>query len=383
MTYVSAPGVERSSGNSVSLATDEQLSQLVQKVAGRRGLHHVKLAVASTDGRRVWAGSAGPSGQEEENSHWHPDTPFFIASITKRFVVALLLQAYERGEVGLDSRITDLLPSTTTGRLQMRRGADRTHEITVRHLATHTSGLPDHFEKRHSGPSLYAQLAAGKNISWSFEDILRTTREQQGSHFAPQDLSAPDQKARYSDTGLQLLIRILETVTDRSFPELLAERITGPLGLSNTCHPSHPTKPSSPLPTTLYSGQKLMELGALITSSNDLVSTTAELLTFHRALLDGTLFREPATVRLLAERSNRLRNIPILKYGMGTMSFTTHLPGQKLVRRVRLQGHSGATGSWLFRCPDFNLDLCGTVDQVRGQSLPFRIMPACLRAWQE
>ena len=172
-------------------------------------------------------------------------------------------------------------------------------------------------------------------------------------------------------------------MTDRSFPELLAERITGPLGLSNTCHPSHPTKPSSPLPTTLYSGQKLMELGALITSSNDLVSTTAELLTFHRALLDGTLFREPATVRLLAERSNRLRNIPILKYGMGTMSFTTLLPGQKLVRRVRLQGHSGATGSWLFRCPDLNLDLCGTVDQVRGQSLPFRIMPACLRAWQE
>ena len=41
----------------------------------------------------------------------------------------------------------------------MLEGVDRTAAITVHHLLTHTSGLPDYFDKPNRGPSLYEQLA--------------------------------------------------------------------------------------------------------------------------------------------------------------------------------------------------------------------------------
>ncbi|GAB2487074.1 serine hydrolase family protein [Nocardiopsis aegyptia] len=125
-----------------------------------------------------------------------------------------------------------------------------------------------------------------------------------------------------------------------------------------------------------------MELPSLIESSNDLCGTTGDLLAFQRALLDGALFNDAATRDLLTERRNRLRNIPVLRYGLGTMSYTVGRLMSAGRRPVTLVGHSGATGAWLFHCPELDLHLCGTVDQTRGQALPFRFMAACVHAWR-
>ncbi|MET8333570.1 serine hydrolase domain-containing protein [Streptosporangium canum] len=120
--------------------------------------------------------------------------------------------------------------------------------------------MPDHFEKRREGPSLYERLVAGQDLAWTFEDTMRTTREQQRPHFEPQDLTAARQKARYSDTGFQLLIRIAETVTDQSFADLLTERILGPLGLAHTWLPGHrPPDPATAAPSPLYAKQRRVE----------------------------------------------------------------------------------------------------------------------------
>ncbi|MGW0215917.1 hypothetical protein ACWDXH_16140 [Micromonospora chokoriensis] len=111
-------------------------------------------------------------------------------------------------------------------------------------------------------------------------------------------------------------------------------------------------------------------------------STIGDLLTFHRALLGGALFHNARSIDLLTERRNRLRNIPILRYGLGTMIFTVGRLMSPGHRPVTLIGHSGATGTWLFHCPELDLHLAGTVDQTRGQAVPFRVMARCLRAWR-
>ncbi|APU22945.1 serine hydrolase domain-containing protein [Actinoalloteichus sp. GBA129-24] len=298
--------------NHVPADVDTRLTDLLAELASRGGIRQAAVAVASDDGTQRWSAAAGPA---DTIAHpLRPDTPFFIASITKRFVITLVLQAQERGEIDLAAPITDYLPANTITGLHVFGGVDRTSSITVRHLASHTSGLPDHFERRRDGPSLNEHLLAGRDTAWTFEDVIRTTRDRQRPHFAPQDLAAPRQKARYSDTGFQLLIRILETVTGRPFADLLAERITEPLGLTSTWLPGHrPAGATTTALLPLYSGRTPVELTSLLESSNDLFSTTGDLLAFQRALLRGDLFRDPHSRGLLTERRNRLRNIPILR----------------------------------------------------------------------
>ena len=121
----------------------------------------------------------------------------------------------------------------------------------------------------------------------------------------------------------------------------------------------------------------------MIESSRDLFSTTGDLLTFQRALLHGELFRDADTLSLLTERRNRLRNVPVLRYGLGTMFFTVGRLMSAGRRPVTLVGHSGATGTWLFHCPELDLHLAGTVDQTAGQAIPFQVMARCVGVWRE
>lgn len=366
--------------NRVANDVDAGLAQLVQGLSARAGLHHVSLALASGDGKYHWSGAAGPADAGE--SQVQPETPFFIASITKRFIITLLLQAHERDEIDLDAQITTYLPSSVTAGLHVRGGVDRTSAITVRHLASHTSGLPDFFERRRGGPSLGQQLRTGQDRSWTFEDVVEITRNQQRPHFDPQDLRARTQRARYSDTGFQLLIRILESVTTTPFHDLLAERITGPLGLTRTWHPAaEPAEQDLRPPLPLHARRRRVAVGGVITSSNDLFSTTQDLLRFERALVAGELFADADTRHLLTERRNRLRNAPGLRYGLGTMIFAVNRLSSPRGGPVSLVGHSGSTGTWLFTCPELDLHLAGTLDQTQAQIAPFRIMAKCLRIW--
>jgi D-alanyl-D-alanine carboxypeptidase len=375
-----APTITYGDDNRAPEEVGRRLTRLVETTAARRGIHHVNMAVASGDGRLRWAAAAGPA--DPDHAPIRPATPFFIASVTKRFIITLVLQAHERDELDLDTSICAYLPEDVTDGLHVHRGVDHTARITVRHLASHTAGLPDYFDKpRTGGPSLFARLRAGEDVAWSFDDMVRMARDDHRPHFAPQVLTAPRQTARYSDTGFQLLIRIVETVSSRSFGELLTERILSPVSLAHTWLPgrTEPAAPTGP-PSALHSRQRRVDLPKMVESSNDLISTTGDLLAFQQALLAGELFGNPDTVELLAERRNRLRNIISIRYGLGTMIFPVArliAPGR---RPVTLVGHSGATGTWLFHCPELDVHLAGTVDQTRGAALPFRLMAKVLRA---
>ena len=369
--------IERS--DSVSPAVDARLTRLLERTADRRRIHHVNLAVVGGDGDH-WSGAAGSA--DSHGTPLRPDTPFFIASITKRFIITLVLQAHERGELHLDAPITTYLPAWVTDGLHVQRGQDHTAQITLRHLASHTSGLPDHFEKPRQGRSLFEELEAGNDRAWTFEDVVRMAKVDHRPHFAPQDLSAGRQKARYSDTGFQLLIRTVETVTGRTYAQLLTERIIAPLGLEHTWLPeqTEPLTTTSP-PSALFAKDRSLDLPRMIASCNDLMSTTQDLLRFQRALLAGQPFEDPATVTLLTERANLLRDAFPLRYGLGTMTFKVGRLNAPGTRPMTLVGHSGSTGTWLFHCPELDLHLVGTIDQADGRTLPFRLMVRMLRAW--
>ena len=133
-----------------------------------------------------------------------PDTVYDVASLTK--VVATLpciLHLAERGEIGLDDPVARFLPD-------FDRGQDR---VTVRHLLSHTSGLPD-------GQPFYA-LPGDASDRWR---AVRTASL----------VGAPGAAMVYSDIGFMLLGLIVETVSGAGLDDVAAKVVFEPLGMAST-----------------------------------------------------------------------------------------------------------------------------------------------------
>src|SRR3990172_2084421 len=85
-----------------------------------------------------------------------PETLFRAASISKLFTTTLVLQEVEGGRIGLDEPVTQYLDADS--RVRDRHGAPA-DDVTIRHLLTHTSGLPVSWRGLNYGP-LWWKLVA-------------------------------------------------------------------------------------------------------------------------------------------------------------------------------------------------------------------------------
>ncbi|WP_245651556.1 serine hydrolase domain-containing protein [Streptosporangium amethystogenes] len=136
------------------------------------------------------------------------DSIFDLASVTKLFTTAVILSLVEEGRLGLDEPVTAWLPACYGG----------APEVTLRHLLTHTAGLPPsrraHEEIPGDGPEVHARR---------MERILSTP-----------PIGPAGGRYLYSDVGLITAGRVAEIAGRAPLDELTRARVTGPLGLSDT-----------------------------------------------------------------------------------------------------------------------------------------------------
>ena len=153
-----------------------------------------------------------------------------IASITKSYVAAILLDLEREGLVDLDAPIAEFL--------------DWPHGdvITIRQLLDHTSGLLG-WADSVSEPQFDAALLADLSANHSLAEVVELARSVPAS-------GPPDGITRYSNAGYLLAGRIAEIVTGQSFAQLLNDRIVAPLGLTATYYPvgDSPTSGAPALP---------------------------------------------------------------------------------------------------------------------------------------
>lgn len=132
------------------------------------------------------------------------DSRFLIASITKPMSAAAVMSLVDKGKVKLDDPVAKFLPGLPPAML-------------LRHLLTHTSGLPDMLpdntalRKRHAPLDEYTRLALTTPL-----------------------LFAPGEKWSYSSTGILLATEIAHRVDGRSFPQILQNEIFDPLAMRHT-----------------------------------------------------------------------------------------------------------------------------------------------------
>lgn len=144
------------------------------------------------------------------------DTLFEIGSVTKVFTGLLLQDMVERGEMKLDDPVQKYLPASV--KMPMYKGK----EITLLHLATHTSSLPrmpDNLSPR----------------SWRDPDQADYAVEQMYAFLSHYKLrQAPGTREEYSNLGMQLLGHVIALKAGKDYEALILERICRPLGMDST-----------------------------------------------------------------------------------------------------------------------------------------------------
>jgi CubicO group peptidase (beta-lactamase class C family) len=130
-------------------------------------------------------------------------TVYQSGSLGKQFTAALVLQLADSGRLGLDDPIRRYFPE----------GPARWDSVTVRHLLTHTSGIPD-----------YTDSVVDLRRDYTEDELVRVAAD------LPPLFRAGD-KWSYSNTGYVLLGILVHRVTGRFYGELLGEWIFGPLGM--------------------------------------------------------------------------------------------------------------------------------------------------------
>ena len=278
---------------------------------------------------------------------------FLIASITKPIVAMAVMKLVAEGRLSLSERVSDLFP-------EFRRADVR--RILVRHLLTHTSGLPDMLPNNAELRSSHASL----------EQFLAETFQV--------DLDFPvATDCRYSSMGFLILGAIIEKLTQQKLADYLQHTFFRPLNMPDSWLGFSESEAEQLMPTVFpcilpdwqqaedrtaadhwgWNSRYWRTLGApwggMISTSADL-GNFAQLILGEGQLPDGSLLLPPDAVRVAIQNQSAeivSGSIAPRPWGLGwRRQWAAHpasfgdLVGENTV------GHWGATGTLLWIDPD-------------------------------
>ncbi len=280
-------------------------------------------------------------------------TIFLVASITKPLVAMAVMQLVERGQLLLGTRACEIVPEF---------GRQGTYGITIRHLLTHSSGLPDMLPNNVELRQQRAPLAEFVRGTCAVELEFPTGRN-----------------AAYSSMGFVLLGEIFARLTGLALPEFLAREFFQPLGMRDTALGAPDDWFTGPKPTvdrfaevrvpenmqsgtdwnwnSRYWRQLGAPWGGLLTTPADLGRYARMLL--GRGQLDGRRVLAPSTIDIATRNQiELLREIPeevrrCKPWGLGwRLCWPTHSANFGDLLGPRAFGHWGATGTLLWIDPE-------------------------------
>lgn len=184
--------------SALALAHDYCRTDLIPSIgliAGRAG----KATEAQLFGRQCVAADSSPI---------RDDAIFLVASITKPIVAMGTMLLVERGQVALSDRVFEYLPEF---------GGTGRYGITVRHLLTHTSGLPDML------PNNGELRASHAPYSKFYEGVCRLKPG-----------FPPGRKVQYQSMGFLVLAELIGRVSGMTCAQFLRKELFDPLGMRHT-----------------------------------------------------------------------------------------------------------------------------------------------------
>lgn len=281
------------------------------------------------------------------------DAMFLVASITKPIVASAALLLVERGLLTLSDKVTDYVPEF---------GRNGKNAVRLRHLLTHTSGLPDMLPDNVELRKKHAPLSAFVDGTCEVE------------------LDFPAGRAvRYQSMGFAMLGEIIYRVSGMSCAEFVRKEIFEPLGMVDSWLglPDEAFDGTAPIADRVsevlvpdemvgqdwnWNSRYWRQLGA---PWGGLITTSTDLARFCRMMLgappDGAQILSPATIRAATRNQlEMMADVPEVDrrtrpWGLGwRLNWPAHSANFGDFMGSRTYGHWGATGTVLWIDPDQN-----------------------------
>ena len=203
----------------------QQLKPALQKYVDSRVVAGAVATIGSKDG--IVAEVAVGDLNIEQKKPMSPDALFRIASMTKPITVMGLIILAEQGKLSIDDPVEKHLP-VFKGQMLIASRDDQaktttlkkpSRSITLRDLASHTSGLPGGFPEGIADLYFKRQLLLAEAVCVSSQ--------------RPLDFE-PGSKWAYCNAGIDTLGRVIEVVSGQSYESFLTQHIFEPLGMKDT-----------------------------------------------------------------------------------------------------------------------------------------------------
>ena len=202
-----------------------------------RGLIPGAVALVLRDGRPVYQKAVGWA-DKEAGRPMRPDTLFRIASQTKAITSVAALTLVEEGQLGLSDQVGKYIPSFAKTTVAVREGNAKSivpakRPITIRDLLTHTAGISygvdAHIAKEYEAKGLGPAAGAG----WYFADKKEPICDAMQSLGTLPFVAQPGEAWVYG-YNTDVLGCVIERVTGQSLDQVIAARVTRPLGMADT-----------------------------------------------------------------------------------------------------------------------------------------------------
>jgi len=268
-------------------------------------------------------------------SGWTPATRYRLASITKTFTAAAVLELVDRGQIRIDAPVTRYL----TG---LPSVADN---IRIGDLLTMSSGLwEDEDLMELTGNTLVA--VGGPANHMSVRDMEAYAVVQDRLDFQPGTVF------RYVDTNFRLLARVIETVTGKSYAAALHDLVLAPARMRDSApYPTLDSMFACQVPTYVQTDGRWSDIGGYaLAASGDgaMISTMRDMVAWSRYMSESRPGRRLSRYVRQADFENRIAR-PGSIYRLGIMVFR-HRGYVVLV-------HQGATGTLFAFVPDLDLSV--------------------------
>ncbi|MCL6518939.1 MAG: beta-lactamase family protein [Armatimonadetes bacterium] len=291
----------------------------------------------------VWE-AIGRLGDEENDPPAKPDSIFDMASVTKPVATATsLMILVERGALHLNQPVTDFFPNRKLPHLS---------GVTVKHLATHTSGLP-------AWRDLFSEDGTREG---AIERLLQTPLENQ-----------PGKKHVYSCLGYITLGLVIEQAAGMPLKEFARKNIFEPLGMVDSCF-NPPAEKSGRIARTANSRGRDRVLCGEVHDENahamqgnsgnaGLFSTASDIATYAQMLINGGWVRQSdkqEEARILCPLSVRKMLTNQINPEISGQSIGFFTPPNEMTPcgdlfSERCAGHTGFTGTSLLIDPEYDM----------------------------